>query len=38
MHFETDVTHRLFLINEEWAAKQGFKATRGVGYSLEEEE
>lgn len=24
MHFETDVTHRLFLINEEWAAKQGF--------------
>lgn len=24
MHFETDVTHCLFLINEEWAAKQGF--------------
>ena len=24
MQFETDVTHRLFLINEEWAAKRGF--------------
>lgn len=24
MHFETDVIHRLFLINEEWAAKRGF--------------
>ena len=24
MQFETDVIHRLFLINEEWAAKRGF--------------
>lgn len=24
MQFETDVTHRLFLINEEWADKRGF--------------
>lgn len=24
MQFETDVTHCLFLINEEWAAKRGF--------------
>lgn len=24
MQFETDVTHRLFIINKEWAAKRGF--------------
>ena len=24
MQFETDVTHRLFLINEEWADMRGF--------------
>ena len=28
MQFKTDVIHRLFLINEEWAAKRGFDINR----------